>query len=229
MRQTHPELPLAFNYSSSFKWSSDPNPFTFRELGELETTLAEFTSISPSVIVSPFRSEAQSVANLTPDITAFFAPGVLVLLLQHIAVTFGALSVVRERQIGTVELFRVAPISPGEVLVGKYLSYLIFGGLLAAVLTLLLRYALGVPMLGNWWHYVLVIGLILLASLGIGLVHIMPLDRGEVIVRIPLRAGGTVAFRTQIVWCRNFGDGWYASGGRFLDVVSPPPTEPSSN
>lgn len=35
MRETHPNLPLAFNYSSSFKWSSDPNPFLFRELGEL--------------------------------------------------------------------------------------------------------------------------------------------------------------------------------------------------
>jgi isocitrate lyase len=35
MRETHPNLPLAFNYSSSFKWSSDANPFTFRELGEL--------------------------------------------------------------------------------------------------------------------------------------------------------------------------------------------------
>ena len=35
MRKTHPNLPLAFNYSSSFKWSSDPNPLLFRELGEL--------------------------------------------------------------------------------------------------------------------------------------------------------------------------------------------------
>src|SRR5213594_3426735 len=35
MRETHPRLPLAFNYSSSFKWSADPNPFLFRELGEL--------------------------------------------------------------------------------------------------------------------------------------------------------------------------------------------------
>jgi isocitrate lyase len=35
MRQTHPDLPLAFNYSSSFRWSHDPQPFTFRELGEL--------------------------------------------------------------------------------------------------------------------------------------------------------------------------------------------------
>jgi isocitrate lyase len=35
MRQSHPNTPLAFNYSSSFKWHRDPNPFTFAELGEL--------------------------------------------------------------------------------------------------------------------------------------------------------------------------------------------------
>jgi isocitrate lyase len=35
MRESHPGLPLAFNYSSSFKWHKDANPFTFAELGEL--------------------------------------------------------------------------------------------------------------------------------------------------------------------------------------------------
>lgn len=35
MRKTHPNLPLAFNYSSSFKWHADPSPLLFRELGEL--------------------------------------------------------------------------------------------------------------------------------------------------------------------------------------------------
>ena len=35
MRQTHPKLPLSFNYSSSFRWHKDANPLTFRELGEL--------------------------------------------------------------------------------------------------------------------------------------------------------------------------------------------------
>jgi len=35
MRETHPNLPLSFNYSSSFRWHQDPNPFTFKELGEL--------------------------------------------------------------------------------------------------------------------------------------------------------------------------------------------------
>lgn len=140
------------------------------QLAELKTTLAEFTGIAPDVIVSPFRSEAHTVANLMPSITAFFAPGVLALLLQHVAVTFGALSLVRERLSGTVELFRVAPITAGEVLAGKYLSYLLFGGLLATGLTLLLRYALGVPMAGSWWAFSLVLALLLFASLGIGFV-----------------------------------------------------------
>ncbi len=35
MRESHPNLRLAFNYSSSFKWHKDPNPLTFAELGEL--------------------------------------------------------------------------------------------------------------------------------------------------------------------------------------------------
>lgn len=35
MRTTHPDLPLAFNYSSSFRWHQDPQPFRFRELGAL--------------------------------------------------------------------------------------------------------------------------------------------------------------------------------------------------
>jgi isocitrate lyase len=35
MRATHPHVPLAFNYSSSFRWSADPHPLAFRELGEL--------------------------------------------------------------------------------------------------------------------------------------------------------------------------------------------------
>jgi len=43
MRETHPHLPLAFNYSSSFKWSNDPNPFLFRELGELGYTFIFIT------------------------------------------------------------------------------------------------------------------------------------------------------------------------------------------
>lgn len=141
-----------------------------QNLAELETQLAEFTSIDPNVLVRPFRSEARSIARVQPTATDFFAPAVIALLLQHLAVTMGALSIVRERTVGTMELFRVSPLTAGETLVGKYLSYLIFGGLLAAILTLLLVYGLRVPMLGNWWYYALVIAVLLFTSLGLGFI-----------------------------------------------------------
>ncbi len=141
-----------------------------KDLAQLETQLGEFRSIQPYVVVSPFRSEVKSIATVQPQIAHYFAPSVIVLLLQHLALTFGALSIVRDRRLGTTELFRVSPLSAIEILLGKYLSYLIFGGVLAVILTLLVVYVLQVPMLGTWLNYSLVIAALLFASLGIGFV-----------------------------------------------------------
>ena len=54
---------------------------------------------------------------------------------------------------------------------------------------------------------------------GIGLVHLMPLENCEVVITMKLPSGKPIELLTQIRWCRNFGDGWFASGGEFLDVV----------
>lgn len=139
-----------------------------KDITDLDGQLAEFQSIDPSIIVSPFRSETKSVATAQPSISDFFAPAVLALLLQHLAVTFAALSIVRERNVGTMELFRVSPLSAAEALFGKYISYMLFGGVIAAILSALLVFVMHVPMLGNWWYFTLVIAAVLFTSLGIG-------------------------------------------------------------
>ncbi|MGE5264367.1 MAG: ABC transporter permease, partial [Acidobacteriota bacterium] len=91
-------------------------------------------------------------------------------LLQHLAVTLAALSIVRERSGGTMELFRVSPLAAAEALNGKYLSYLVFGGIIAAILVGLLVFVLHLPMLGNWVNLILVLTGILFTSLSIGFV-----------------------------------------------------------
>jgi len=139
-----------------------------KDLTDLDGNLAEFQSIDPSIIVSPFHSETKSITPVQPSLSDFFAPAVLALLLQHLAVTFAALSIVRERNVGTMELFRVSPLSAAEALFGKYISYMLFGGVIAAILSALLVFALHVPMLGNWWYFALVIAAVLFTSLGIG-------------------------------------------------------------
>jgi ABC-2 type transport system permease protein len=93
---------------------------------------------------------------------------VLALLIQHMAVALGALSLVRERMLGSLELFRVAPVSPFQMLVGKYLGYIIFTAALILLLTLMLVFGLQVPFLGNVWWFVGEAVLLILASLGIG-------------------------------------------------------------
>jgi len=57
-----------------------------------------------------------------------------------------------------------------------------------------------------------------LSPLGVGLLHIMPLEPGQVIVTLRDADGDSLSLRTQIVWCESAGEGWYVSGGRFFDV-----------
>jgi ABC-2 type transport system permease protein len=154
------------NYNTQAQAAGD----TATELGQLNSQLGQFTSIQAPVLVSPFRADTKNVNGTELTVTSYYSPAVLALLIQHLAITFGALSIVGERQTGTVELFRVSPVSPGEVLLGKYASYMLFGGLVAAILTVLMKFVLGVPMLGSWINFAGVIVLLMFASLSVGFV-----------------------------------------------------------
>jgi hypothetical protein len=51
---------------------------------------------------------------------------------------------------------------------------------------------------------------------GVGLLHSMPLEPGQVTVKLAWGKGSQIDVRTEIRWCRAAGEGWYLSGGRFL-------------
>jgi ABC-2 type transport system permease protein len=137
-------------------------------LRDIDTMMSEFRDINSFVLVSPFRSEILSITNTVLEPTHFYVPAVIALLLQHLSVTLAGLSIVREVREGTMELFRVSPVSALETLVGKYVSYLLLTAVLALILTALVTFLLGVPMLGNWYNYALVLFALLFTSLGIG-------------------------------------------------------------
>jgi len=130
--------------------------------------LTTFRSLGASVLVNPFNADTTPLSNIMFTPTEFFAPAVIVLLLQHLSITFASLSIVRERRSGIIELFRVAPISAFETLIGKFLSYLLFEILLAGVITFLAVWLLKVPMFGNWINYALAVMVVLFTSLGVG-------------------------------------------------------------
>jgi ABC-2 type transport system permease protein len=139
-------------------------------LAGLNDNLSELTELSSNVLVSPFSAEFSGLSEVQYTTVGFLTPSVIVLLLQHLCVTFAALSIVRERRSGIMELFRAAPLTALEILFSKYLSYILFNTFIAAVLTALVVWGIGVPMLGSWLHYTLVVLVLLFASLGVGFV-----------------------------------------------------------
>jgi ABC-2 type transport system permease protein len=138
------------------------------DLENIDRILNQFLEVRPSVLVTPFRSETRSVARIVPTSSEYYTPPVIALLLQHLAITFAALSMVRERALGTMELFFVAPISALETLLGKYLSYLLFGSVLAIILFLLTVFGIKTPMMGQWIDIALVTLALIFTSLGYG-------------------------------------------------------------
>jgi ABC-2 type transport system permease protein len=138
-----------------------------QDLGLLGNTLELFVNTSPDRLISPVTQVYRNIKGSAYSAVIFYAPGVLALLVQHTAITLGALALVRERLMGAFEVFRVAPVSMTQLLIGKYLGYTLFIGLSSAILigAMLL---LGVPLLGVWWHFALLILLLTVASLGVG-------------------------------------------------------------
>ena len=139
-----------------------------KDLTDVHENLTTFRSLSSGILVSPFSAKIIGLSEVQLTVTGFFAPAVIVLLLQHVSITFASLSIVREKHSGIMELFRVAPIKAFETLVGKYLSYLFFEIILAGIITALAVWLLRIPILGSLQDYALAVVVLLFTSLGVG-------------------------------------------------------------
>lgn len=143
-------------------------------------------AIPPEVVASPTKATTMNIAESTPGVISFFGPAVFALILQHLAVTLTALSLIRERLSGVFEVFRISPVGALEILLGKYLALgvinLAIGGIVAAVLVT----ALHVPFLGGVGPFALTVGLLTFASLGLGLLFSVIADSERQAVQLSL-------------------------------------------
>jgi ABC-2 type transport system permease protein len=115
----------------------------------LPPELALAGRLSPARLATPSDYELVDASIRETSYVRHYAPVVLALLLQHMGVALAGLSVTRERLRGTTELFAVAPISPLEIQAGKSLSFVALAGVVALVLTLVVRFVLDVPFIGS--------------------------------------------------------------------------------
>ena len=137
---------------------------------QLDSQLSQLQSVDPAVLVQPFVGTTRVALDEPVGITDFFAPAAIALLVQHLGVTFGALTFVRDRALGLFEVLRVGPVTALQSLLGKYVAYTMIGAVVAAALAALVVLGLDVPLVGTVGWVAGVLALVLVSSLGIGFV-----------------------------------------------------------
>ena len=98
-----------------------------------------------------------------------FVPAIMGTLLMLVCAMMTSISIVREKEKGTMEVLLVSPTKPLMIIVAKLVPYLVLAFTILSIILLMSSYVLGVPIKGSlFWIYVVSTIYILLAlSLGI--------------------------------------------------------------
>ncbi|MBQ5505546.1 MAG: ABC transporter permease, partial [Prevotella sp.] len=80
-----------------------------------------------------------------------------------------SISIVREKERGTMEVLLVSPVRPLMIIVAKAVPYLILAFLILISILLMARYVLGVPLAGSIVWIFVVSGIYILLALSLGL------------------------------------------------------------
>lgn len=102
--------------------------------------------------------------------TLFLVPGLIAFIAMITAVISTAVSIVREKEVGTMEQVRMAPIDTVSFVVGKTLPYLLIALASAALIILAAMVLFGLPMRGSWLDLLVAVTVFLVGALATGLV-----------------------------------------------------------
>jgi ABC-2 type transport system permease protein len=132
-------------------------------------TLPTLPTGAPSALSPLLTVEPRIWYNPQLRSTLFLVPGLIAFITMITAVVSTALSIVREKERGTMEQVRMAPIGTASFVVGKTIPYFVvsfasaFGIIVAAMLMF------DMPMRGSWIVLLVTMSLFLVGALGLGL------------------------------------------------------------
>ena len=98
-----------------------------------------------------------------------FVPAIMGMLLMLVCAMMTSISIVREKERGTMEVLLISPTRPLMIIVAKAIPYLVLAFAILTVILLMARFVLGVPLQGSlfWIYFVSTIYILLALSLGL--------------------------------------------------------------
>ena len=160
----------------------------------LQTAGAEYAVEARNLASSPARPTFVMPITVEPRIwynpelrsALFLVPGLIAYLMMLMAVTSTALSIVREKETGTIEQVRMAPVGTFAFILGKTVPYFVISLASAALVFLASQVLFDLPMRGNWLTLGAILSIYLLGALATGLLVSTIADTQQVAFQIAL-------------------------------------------
>ena len=138
---------------------SDPNMAT------------QWTNYAQGVLANMQGSMVNSKMLYNPQMKSAynFVPAIMGMLLMLICAMMTSISIVREKEKGTMEVLLVSPVRPLMVIIAKAVPYLVLAFAILITILLMARFVLGVPLAGSLFWILAVSTLYILLALSLGL------------------------------------------------------------
>jgi len=117
----------------------------------------------------PLELEARFWYNPDLKTTLFLIPGLIAMLLMLTGVILTSLSIVREKELGTMEQLRISPVTSLELILGKTLPYTILALLVAGFILTASHILFGVQLRGSFVWLLISTLIYLICALGLGI------------------------------------------------------------
>ena len=150
--------------------ATDPNMATTRTnyaAGIIASVQQEM--LPPGVSVATIVPDVKLLYNPQMKSTYNFVPGVMGLILMLICAMMTSISIVREKETGTMEILLVSPVKPLFVILSKAVPYFVLSFINLVTILLLSVYVLHVPVAGSLFWLITVSLLFIFVSLALGL------------------------------------------------------------
>ena len=98
-----------------------------------------------------------------------FVPAIMGMLLLLICAMMTSVSIVREKERGTMEVLLVSPVKPLMIIIAKAIPYLVLAFVILVIILLMARFVLGVPLVGSLFWIVVISVIYILLALSLGL------------------------------------------------------------
>ena len=98
-----------------------------------------------------------------------FVPAIMGMLLMLVCAMMTSISIVREKEKGTMEVLLVSPVRPLMIIVAKAIPYLVLAFAILVIILLMARFVLGVPLVGSLFWIIVISIIYILLALSLGL------------------------------------------------------------